>query len=122
MEELRHEAARITPEPRVDHGDQVRLAALLVDVPPVARIVDDRRAAELVAAAFLVRQRVLPALVVLHALGHGRVALVDALEFHEAGDFSHDVFLQGVLFVRMGEDALMDSGVRRNDEIHVVAI
>ena len=89
------------------------------DVVDRAAVVAERRAAVHAARALLPGLRVIEGddefLVVLQALGHGRVALVDALEFHEAGDFSHDVFLQGVLFVRMGEDALMDSGVRRND-------
>jgi hypothetical protein len=31
-------------------------------------------------------------------LGHGLVALFDALKFHEAGDFSHDLILFLVSF------------------------
>jgi hypothetical protein len=64
------------------------------DVVDRAAVVAKRRAAVHAARRLHLGLRVVQAddefLVVLQALGDGLVALLDALVFHEAGDFSHD--------------------------------
>src|SRR5690606_27467785 len=67
------------------------------DVVDRAAVVAERRAAVHAARALDLRLLLVEAddelLVVLHALGDGLVALLDALVFHEAGDLSHRAFL-----------------------------
>ena len=84
--EHREGALPVTP---VDQVVEVRN-----DVVDRAAAVAERRAAVHAARALHLGLRVVQAddefLVVLEALGDGRVALLDALVLHEAGDFSHD--------------------------------
>ncbi len=83
---------RVLPLVGIDQVVEVRN-----DVVDRAAAVAERRAAVHAARGLHLRLVGLQAddefLVVLQALRHGRVALLDALVLHEAGDFSHDLFL-----------------------------
>ena len=87
---------------RVQHGEGIfpvaavhQIIEVRNDVVDGAAVVAKRCAAIHAACALLLGLPVIKTdnefLVVLKALGYGRVTLFDALEFHEAGDFSHDV-------------------------------